>query len=160
MCSVRTSNSATTYGRIKTDNSTAANSKALADIEALAKTWNYEEFERRAAAGQSVVWGGSSWEAPLLRACDTLRGELGEASGASAIHRRIRVEELVKKTGARGIINTIITACPYASVVQQLERNYFKKQGIPMVALEGTVHSDPPTEEQIMKVRTFIDMLS
>jgi benzoyl-CoA reductase/2-hydroxyglutaryl-CoA dehydratase subunit BcrC/BadD/HgdB len=89
-----------------------------------------------------------------------LKGELGEASGASAIHRRIRVEELVKKTGARGIINTIITACPYASVVQQLERNYFKKQGIPMVALEGTVHNEPPTEEQIMKVKTFIDMLS
>jgi hypothetical protein len=53
-----------------------------------------------------------------------------------------------------------LTACPYASVVQQLERNYFKKQGIPMVALEGTVHNEPPTEEQVMKVKTFIDMLS
>jgi benzoyl-CoA reductase/2-hydroxyglutaryl-CoA dehydratase subunit BcrC/BadD/HgdB len=89
-----------------------------------------------------------------------LKGELGEGAGASATHRRVRVEELVKKTGARGIINTIVTACPYASVVQQLERNYFKKQGIPMVALENTVHNEPPTEEQVMKVKTFIDMLS
>ena len=89
-----------------------------------------------------------------------LKGELGEGAGASATHRRVRVEELVRKTGARGIVNTIITACPYASVVQQLERNYFKKQGIPMVALEGTVHNEPPTEEQVMKVKTFIDMLS
>jgi hypothetical protein len=29
-----------------------------------------------------------------------------------------------------------------------------------MVALEGTVHNEPPTEEQVMKVKTFIDMLS
>jgi len=85
---------------------------------------------------------------------------LGEGAGASATHRKVRVEELLKETGARGIINSIVTACPYASVVQQLERNYFKKQGIPMVALENTVHNEPPTEEQVMKVKTFIDMLS
>jgi benzoyl-CoA reductase/2-hydroxyglutaryl-CoA dehydratase subunit BcrC/BadD/HgdB len=89
-----------------------------------------------------------------------LKGELGEGAGASATHRHVRVEELLKETGARGIINSIVTACPYASVVQQLERNYFKKQGIPMVALENTVHNEPPTEEQVMKVKTFIDMLS
>jgi hypothetical protein len=89
-----------------------------------------------------------------------LRGELGEGAGASATLRRIRVEELVKKTGARGIINSSVTACPYASLVQQLERNYFRKQGIPLVALENTVHNEPPTEEQVMKVKTFIDMLS
>jgi benzoyl-CoA reductase/2-hydroxyglutaryl-CoA dehydratase subunit BcrC/BadD/HgdB len=396
-----------TYGRINANNSTAVNSKAIADIEALAKTWNYREFERRAWAGQSVIWGGSSWEAPLIRACGTipvpfgllwqtdsieaqnvaesyhqipsefcpmikamigrlhlnkdssirrilyfgstcepismvleyarhdnyeihvidavtsfrledrrgervrflvkelekaavwltgkpvdqdrlraelrfknkvnkklraildlrlkapfhftagptmrflngansylgnperymqildqavaelevaaktpddrfyiplvlaggaagsprlvdaieesrgailgfvvlsttdfredlppleamahylfdaqLKGELGEGAGASATLRRIRVEELIKKTGARGLISTFVTACPYGSVVQQMERNYFRKIGIPTVGLEHSVHKEPPTEEQIMKIKTFIDMLS
>jgi hypothetical protein len=32
--------------------------------------------------------------------------------------------------------------------------------GVPMVALENTVHNQPPTEEQITKVKTFIEMLS
>lgn len=89
-----------------------------------------------------------------------VKGELGEGAGASATYRRVRVEELVKQTKARGIISSFVTGCPYGSVVQGLEREYFKKQGIPMVALETTVHDQPPTEEQITKVKTFIEILS
>jgi benzoyl-CoA reductase/2-hydroxyglutaryl-CoA dehydratase subunit BcrC/BadD/HgdB len=89
-----------------------------------------------------------------------VKGELGEVAGASAVYRRVRVEELVKQTGARGIISSFVTGCPYGSVVQGLEREYFKKQGVPLVSLETTVHDQPPTEEQITKVKTFIEMLS
>jgi benzoyl-CoA reductase/2-hydroxyglutaryl-CoA dehydratase subunit BcrC/BadD/HgdB len=89
-----------------------------------------------------------------------VKGELGEAAGASATYRRIRVEELVRETKARGIISSFITGCPYGSVVQGLEREYFKKLGVPMVALETTVHDQPPTEEQITKVKTFLEVLS
>jgi benzoyl-CoA reductase/2-hydroxyglutaryl-CoA dehydratase subunit BcrC/BadD/HgdB len=89
-----------------------------------------------------------------------VKGELGEAAGASATYRRVRVEELVRQTNARGIISSFVTGCPYGSVVQGLEREYFKKLGVPMVALETTVHDQPPTEEQITKVKTFIEMLS
>ena len=46
------------------------------------------------------------------------------------------------------------------SIVQQFERTHFKKLGIPTVTLESTVHKEPPTEKQIMKVKTFIEMLS
>lgn len=87
------------------------------------------------------------------------KGELGEGAGTSCTNRRIRVEELVQKTGAKGIITSFTGGCPYGSVVQQFERTYFKKHGIPTVALESTVHKEPPTEEQIMKVKTFIEML-
>ena len=31
---------------------------------------------------------------------------------------------------------------------------------LPIVTLETTVHDQPPTEEQITKVKTFIEMLS
>jgi benzoyl-CoA reductase/2-hydroxyglutaryl-CoA dehydratase subunit BcrC/BadD/HgdB len=89
-----------------------------------------------------------------------LRGELGEGAGASATLRRRRVEDLVKSTGARGLISSAITACPYASVVQQLERNYFRSQGLPIVALEHTVHTEPSTEEQTMKIRAFLEQFS
>jgi benzoyl-CoA reductase/2-hydroxyglutaryl-CoA dehydratase subunit BcrC/BadD/HgdB len=89
-----------------------------------------------------------------------VKGELGEAAGASATYRRVRVEELVRQTKARGIISSFITGCPYGSVVQGLEREHFKKLGVPMVALETTVHDQPPTEEQITKVKTFLEVLS
>ena len=90
-----------------------------------------------------------------------LKGELGEGAGASATLRRIRIEELVQKTKARGIISSFVTGCPYGSVVQGIEREHFKKRGVPMVSLEHSVHADePPTEEQITKIKTFIEMLS
>ena len=89
-----------------------------------------------------------------------VKGELGEGAGASATYRRVRVEELVKETKARGIISSFVTGCHYGSVVQGLEREYFKKQGVPLVALETTVHDQPPTEEQITRVKAFIEMLS
>ena len=88
------------------------------------------------------------------------RGELGEGAGTSATYRRFRVEKLVKKTGARGVIASAITGCPYGSVVQQVERDYFKQQGIPYIALEASVHKERPTEEQVMRVKTFVEMLS
>ncbi|MDR1498320.1 MAG: 2-hydroxyacyl-CoA dehydratase family protein [Puniceicoccales bacterium] len=89
-----------------------------------------------------------------------LRGELGEATGASAVLRRRGIEELIAKTGAKGLISSAITACPYASLVQQLERNYFRKKGFPIVALEHSVHNDPVTEEQTMKIKAFLEQLT
>jgi benzoyl-CoA reductase/2-hydroxyglutaryl-CoA dehydratase subunit BcrC/BadD/HgdB len=88
------------------------------------------------------------------------QGDLGEAVGASVAYRRILVEEEVRKTGARGIISSSIIGCPYASLMQQLERDHFSKLGIPLIALETDVHREPPTEEQIMRVKAFVEMLS
>jgi benzoyl-CoA reductase/2-hydroxyglutaryl-CoA dehydratase subunit BcrC/BadD/HgdB len=90
-----------------------------------------------------------------------LKGELGEGAGASATLRRRRVEELVDATGARGIISSFVTGCPYGSVVQGLERQYFKKKGVPLVGLEHSVHAEePPTEEQTTRIKAFIEMLA
>ena len=88
------------------------------------------------------------------------RGELGEGAGSSATYRRNRIEALVRETQSRGVISTAVTGCPYASIVQQMERNHFKKLGIPLIALETNVHRERPSEEQIMRIRTFMEMLS
>jgi benzoyl-CoA reductase/2-hydroxyglutaryl-CoA dehydratase subunit BcrC/BadD/HgdB len=88
------------------------------------------------------------------------RGELGEGAGTSATYRRFHIERLFRSTGARGIIASAITGCPYGSVVQQTERDYFKEQGIPIISLESSVHKERPTEEQVMRVKTFVEMLS
>jgi benzoyl-CoA reductase/2-hydroxyglutaryl-CoA dehydratase subunit BcrC/BadD/HgdB len=69
------------------------------------------------------------------------------------------VEDEVRRTGARGIISSSIIGCPYASLMQQLERDYFKAHSVPLLALETDVHKEPPTEEQIMRVKAFIEML-
>ena len=87
------------------------------------------------------------------------RGELGEGAGASATFRRHRIESLVAETRSKGVISTATTGCPYASIVQQMERTHFKKLGVPFIGLETNVHKERPSEEQIMRVRTFMEML-
>lgn len=87
-------------------------------------------------------------------------GELGEGAGTSATYRRFRVEELIRRTHAKGIISSSITGCPYGSVVQKTERDYFQSLGIPIITLEANVHKERPSEEQIMRVKTFVEMLS
>lgn len=88
------------------------------------------------------------------------RGELGEGAGTSAAYRKYRIEELVNKTRARGIISSTITGCPYGSVAQIIERDHFQSLGIPITTLESNVHNERPTEEQTMRVKAFFEMLS
>ena len=88
------------------------------------------------------------------------RGDLGEAVGTSVSYRRILVEEAVRQSGARGIVSSSVTGCPYASLMQQMERDYFSALGIPLIALETDVHREPPTEEQITRIKAFMEMLS
>ncbi|MDR0535728.1 MAG: 2-hydroxyacyl-CoA dehydratase family protein [Puniceicoccales bacterium] len=89
-----------------------------------------------------------------------LRGELGEATGASATLRRRGIEALIEKTGAKGLVSSAVTACPYASLLQQIERNYFRNKNFPLVALEHSVHNEPITEEQTMKIKAFLEQLT
>jgi benzoyl-CoA reductase/2-hydroxyglutaryl-CoA dehydratase subunit BcrC/BadD/HgdB len=89
-----------------------------------------------------------------------LAGQYGEMVGAGILLRRNQIELLVKETGARGILSGSVTGCPYGSIVPQLERTHFKNLGIPYVALDTSVHQEPPTEEQLTRVKAFIEMLS
>ena len=66
----------------------------------------------------------------------------------------------MRKTGARGVISSSVTECPYASLMQQLERDHFKSIDVPLIALKTDVHREPPTEDQITGVKAFIEMLS
>ena len=88
------------------------------------------------------------------------RGDLGEGVGSSVAYRRRLVAEEVARTAAQGVISSSITGCPYASLMQQLERDYFKKLDVPIVTIETDVHKEPPTEEQIMRIKAFVEMLA
>jgi benzoyl-CoA reductase/2-hydroxyglutaryl-CoA dehydratase subunit BcrC/BadD/HgdB len=89
-----------------------------------------------------------------------LAGQYGEMVGAAVYLRKFHIEDLVKESGARGIISGAVTGCPYGSIVPQLERAHFKNLGIPYISLETSVHREPPTEEQLTRVKAFIEMLS
>ncbi|MFZ3132597.1 MAG: hypothetical protein WA125_16250 [Desulfosporosinus sp.] len=58
------------------------------------------------------------------------------------------------------MISLSITGCPYGSVVQKTERDYFQRLSIPIITLETNVHKERPAEEQIMRIKTFVEMLS
>jgi benzoyl-CoA reductase/2-hydroxyglutaryl-CoA dehydratase subunit BcrC/BadD/HgdB len=89
-----------------------------------------------------------------------LAGQYGEMVGAAVNLRKYNIERLVQESGARGILSGSVTGCPYGSIAPQLERVYFKNLGIPYIALETSVHRDLPTEEQLTRIKAFIEMLS
>lgn len=89
-----------------------------------------------------------------------LLGMYGEQAGSAVHLRKVNIEQLLKKTGAKGVIAASVTNCPYGGIVPQLERKHFKAHGVPYINLETTVHKDPPTEEQITRLKTFVEMLS
>ena len=47
-------------------------SAGLRELDALAKSYSFAVIERAAEAGRSVIWGGYSWDSPLIYACDTI----------------------------------------------------------------------------------------
>ena len=47
-------------------------SEAIKALGELHKNYSLAQIERWAEEGRSVIWGGNSWEAPLIRACDTI----------------------------------------------------------------------------------------
>jgi benzoyl-CoA reductase/2-hydroxyglutaryl-CoA dehydratase subunit BcrC/BadD/HgdB len=89
-----------------------------------------------------------------------IAGLYGEMAGAAVHLRKFNIEKLISRTGARGVVSGSVTACPYGSILPQLERQYFKKYGVPYINIETSVHKDPPTEEQITRLKTFVEMLS
>lgn len=89
-----------------------------------------------------------------------VKGESSDQAGAVASARRHRIEEEVRRTGARGVIVSGTTGCPYTSLTRQLEQDFFTERKIPVLSVEGTAHADPVTEEIKMRVKAFIEMLA
>jgi benzoyl-CoA reductase/2-hydroxyglutaryl-CoA dehydratase subunit BcrC/BadD/HgdB len=89
-----------------------------------------------------------------------LKGESSDQAGAVASARKFRIEEEVRRTKAKGVIVSGTTGCPYTSLTRQMEQDFFTKKGIPVLAVEGTAHADPITEEVKMRVKAFIEMLA
>lgn len=85
----------------------------------------------------------------------------GVSMTAAGVHlRKFNVERLVEQTKAKGIVSGTLTLCPTGSIAPQIERQYFKKHGVPYINIETDVHPEPPTEEQVTRLTSFIEMLS
>jgi benzoyl-CoA reductase/2-hydroxyglutaryl-CoA dehydratase subunit BcrC/BadD/HgdB len=91
-----------------------------------------------------------------------LKGEGHDISGAPASHRRFLTEDLIRQTGARGVVSSGLVSCPFFSMAAQLDQDYFKRKGVPFIALEtpGNIREGTPEEAQITRVKAFMEMFS
>lgn len=78
----------------------------------------------------------------------------------SAIYWRDPIDEEIKKTKAKGIVFYGYVGCSYGGIQQELDREYFHKQEIPSIALEGSFQVGPPSGQLLTRIRAFIEMLS
>ena len=57
-------------GQVRRKTQPEIKSKSIPALAELAKNYTFKEIEQQVRAGKSAVWGGASWEAPLIRACE------------------------------------------------------------------------------------------
>jgi benzoyl-CoA reductase/2-hydroxyglutaryl-CoA dehydratase subunit BcrC/BadD/HgdB len=88
-----------------------------------------------------------------------IKGESSDQVGAVASARKYRIEEEINRTGAKGVIISGTTGCPYSSLTRQMEYDYFMKKQIPIIAVEGVSSLGIITEEVRMRLKAFIEML-
>lgn len=68
-------------------------------------------------------------------------------------------EQEYKLTGAKGIVIYSYAGCYVSNIGDELQREYFKKKGIPALAMEGSFQAGEPSGQLITRVRAFIEML-
>lgn len=68
-------------------------------------------------------------------------------------------EQEYKLTGANGIIIYSYHGCYVSNISDELEREHFKKVGIPALAMEGSFQAGEPSGQLITRVRAFVEML-
>lgn len=70
------------------------------------------------------------------------------------------VENIVAKTGAKGIILYTYIGCSFGGFHNEIEREHFQKIGIPALNLEGSFQIGAPHGQLLTRVRAFIEMLN
>lgn len=78
----------------------------------------------------------------------------------AAIYQREVIEQQIKKVNARGLILYGYLGCSFGSVAREMWRDYFHKNGIPSINLEGTFQTGDATGQILTRIKAFIEMLA
>lgn len=77
-----------------------------------------------------------------------------DVDGSSSV-----AEQEYKLTGAQGIIIYSYSGCYVSNISDELQREHFKKIGIPALSMEGSFQTGEPSGQLITRVRAFVEML-
>jgi len=83
----------------------------------------------------------------------------GQAAGA-AVYQRRAIEQQIARVGAKGLLMYGYLGCSFAGVDREMFREYFHKQGVPALSIEGSFQVGPPTGQLLTRVKAFLEMLS
>lgn len=83
----------------------------------------------------------------------------GYNAGATS-YRCIGLERHVKHVKAKGIVLYGYVGCSFSGIDRELQREYFRKRGVPSISLDGTFQVGPPSGQLITRVKAFVEMLS
>lgn len=89
-----------------------------------------------------------------------VRYQLGGHNGGATSYRCIAIEDHVKRVKAKGIVLYGYVGCSYSGIDRELQREYFRKRGVPSISLDGTFQVGPPSGQLLTRVKAFVEMLS
>ncbi len=83
----------------------------------------------------------------------------GQTAGSTG-YRIKAVNEQIKKVNARGIVFYGYVGCSQSGIGREMQRQYFKEQGVPGITLEGSFQVGSPSGQLLTRVRAFTEMLA
>lgn len=86
--------------------------------------------------------------------------QIGEKTGGSVEDRYTSVERQLKVADADGIIQYGYIGCSLGGIMTELQRDHFKKMGVPFLSLEGSFQVGEASGQVETRVKAFIEMLS
>ncbi len=70
------------------------------------------------------------------------------------------IEKMIEQSSTRGIFFYTYVGCAFGGVHVEIFREYFRKNGIPSVGLDGCFQVGAPSGQLLTRVRAFIEMLA
>lgn len=86
--------------------------------------------------------------------------QLGDNIGGNTEGKFGLIEKHIKNVDAKGLLLYGYVGCSFAGIDRELQREYFRKHGVPCLTIDGTFQVGNPSGQLITRIKAFIEMLS
>lgn len=98
------------------------------------------------------------WKADPVRAYSKYL--LGKDTGGNTVDKLGLLGDSIRESGARGVLLYGYVGCTFSGIDRELQRQYFRKNEIPCLSLDGSFQVGKPSGQLITRVKAFVEMLS
>ena len=98
------------------------------------------------------------WEKDPVRSLSVY--QLGDNIGGNTEGKFGLLEKHIREVNAKGLLLYGYVGCSFAGIDRELQRDHFRKLGVPCLTIDGTFQVGNPSGQLITRIKAFVEMLS